>query len=82
MKFVTNKANIAKAFLKRNIHQCPMSIKENFYKSLVRPILEYMMLLYGLQYQIHQKVQHSAARFVMNDYARYGSVTNLLNYLS
>ena len=84
MKFVTNKANIAKAFLKRNIHQCPMSIKANFYKSLVRPILEYMMLLYGLQYQIHQleKVQHSAAHFVMNDYARYSSVTNLLNYLS
>ena len=37
-----------------------------------------------LQYHIHQleKVQRSAARFVMNDYARYSSVTNMLNYLS
>ena len=38
---ICNKANIAKAFLKRNIHQCPISIKGNCYKSLVRPILEY-----------------------------------------
>ena len=81
-----NKANIAKAFLKRNIYQCPISIKANCYKSLVRPILEYAATVWSphLQYQIHQleKVQHSAAHFVMNDYARYSSVTNMLNYLS
>ena len=74
---ICNKANIAKAFLKRNIHQCPISIKANCYKSLVRPILEYAAAVWSphLQY-------HSAARFVMNDYARYSSVTNMLNYLS
>ena len=83
---ICNKANIAKAFLKRNIHQCPISIKGNCYKSLVRPILEYAAAVWSphLQYHIHQleKVQRSAARFVMNDYARYSSVTNMLNYLS
>ena len=84
---ICNKANIAKAFLKRNIHQCPISIKANCYKSLVRPILEYAAAVWSphLQYHIHQlleKVQRSAARFVMNDYARYSSVTNMLNYLS
>ena len=48
--------NIVKAFLKRN-----------------RPILEYVAAVWSphLQYQIHQleKVQCSAARIVMNDYA-------------
>ena len=72
---ICNKANIAKAFLKRNIHQCPISIKANCYKSLVRPILEYRGYAAAvwsphLQYHIHQleKVQRRAARFVMNDY--------------
>ena len=82
---ICNKANITKAFLKRNIHQCPISIKANCYKSLVRPFLEYAAVWSPhLQYRIHQleKVQHCAACFVMNDYARYSSITNMLNYLS
>lgn len=37
-----------------------------------------------LQCQIDQieRVQHSAARFVMNDFSRYSSVTFMLNHLS
>ena len=37
-----------------------------------------------LQYQIHQldKVQRSAARFVMNDFSRFSSVTSMLSHLS
>ena len=67
---ICNKANIAKAFLKRNIHQCPTSIKSNCYKSFVRPMLEYAAVVWSphLQYQIYQieKIQCSAACFVMN----------------
>ena len=83
---ICNKANITKAFLKRNIHQCPTSIKANCYKSFVRPILEYAAMIWSphLQYQTYQleKIQRSAARFVMNDYSRYSSVSNMLNHLS
>ena len=38
---ICNKANTAKAFLRRNLYHCPILIKSNCYKSLVRPILEY-----------------------------------------
>ena len=43
-----------------------------------------MLQQYGLLNHIHQleQVKRSAARFVMNDYARYSSATNMLNYLS
>ena len=47
-----------------------------------------MWLLYGwsphFQYQTYQleKVQRNAARFVMNDFSRFSSVTRMLEYLS
>ena len=42
------------------------------------------MVTFDLQYQVHQldKVQRSAARFVMNDFSRFSSVTSMLNHLS
>ena len=67
---IFHKANSVKGFLRRNLHQCPTSIKSNCYKTFVRPNLEYAVTVWSpyLQYQIHQldKVQRSAARFVMN----------------
>ena len=38
---VTSKANRTLGFLRRNIYRCPQDIKEQAYKSLVRPHLEY-----------------------------------------
>ena len=38
---ICHKANSVKGFLRRNLHQCPTSIKSNCYKTFVRPILEY-----------------------------------------
>ena len=62
------------------------NIKSNSYKTFVRPILEYAVTVWSpyLQYQIHQldKVQRSAARFVMNDFSQFSSVTSMLNHLS
>ena len=38
---VVSKSNKLLGFLRRNLHQCPDSIKAQAYKSLVRPNLEY-----------------------------------------
>ena len=82
----SSKANSAKAFLKRNIYQCSTTIKSNCYKSFIRPILEYAAPVWCpfQQTQIHQieRIQCNMARFVMNDYSRYSSVTSMLNHLS
>ena len=37
----TNKANLALGFVKRNLHNCPQKVKDQAYKSLVRPRLEH-----------------------------------------
>ena len=73
---ICNKANTAKTFLQRNIYQCPISIKANCYKSLVRPILEYTATTWSphLQHQIYhsEKVQRSAAHFMISGGGRVG----------
>ena len=38
---VTSKANRVNGFLHHNLHQCPVSVKNNCYKMMVRPIVEY-----------------------------------------
>ena len=77
---ICSKAIKAKAFLQRNLHRYPTSVKSNCYTSLVRPILEYAATIWSphLQYQKHQieKVQRSAARFVTGDFSYRSSVTN------
>ena len=37
----TKKANNIRAFLQRNLSKCPRPVKEQAYKTYVRPILEY-----------------------------------------
>ena len=52
----------------------------------MRPILEHAAPVWSpfLQCQIYQieKIQRNMARFVLNDYSRYSSVTNMINHLS
>ena len=83
---ICHKVNSIKGFLRLNLHQCPTSTKSNCYKIFVRSILEYAATVWSpyLQYQIYQldKVQRSAARFVMNNFSRFSSVTSMLNHLS
>ena len=82
---ICSKAIKAKAFLQRNLHQCPASVKSNCYTSLVRPILEYAAVVWSphLQCQKNQieKIQRSAARFVTNDFSYHSSVTSMLTHL-
>ena len=81
-----NKANQTLGFLRRNLGDCPESIKELSYKSLVRPHLEYASPVWDPWKTKHIKqieaVQRRSARFVKNCWDRTpGTVTNLLNDL-
>lgn len=79
---ITSKANSVVGFLRRNFHQCPTQTKSALYLTLVRPILEYAVTVWAPYHQsdIHQleAVQRRAARFVMNCYDRYQSVSDML----
>ena len=82
---ITKKANNVRAFLQRNLSKCPRPVKEQAYKTYVRPILEYASTVWDphtieLANQL-EMVQRRAARFVTADYRRRHSVTLLLNQL-
>ena len=83
VSFVCNKANNVRGFLQHNLRQCPTSVRERCYLSLLRPILEYACVVWS-PYTITnidklERVQRKAARFVYNNYSMYSSVTNMLN---
>ena len=70
-------------FIKRNFKGCPQSVKESVYVSLVRPLLEYSSCAWdpcaeGLKHQL-EMVQRRAARFVLNNYTRDSSVSEMLS---
>ena len=82
---ITKKANSVRAFLQRNLSNCPRPVKEQAYKTYVRPILEYASTVWDphtkeLTSQL-EMVQRRAARFVTADYRRRHSVTLMLNQL-
>ena len=82
---ITKKANAIRGFLQRNINSCPPLVKEKCYKLMIRPIIEYTPTVWApyLQKDILklESVQRRSARFVLNDYARLSSVTNMLQRL-
>ena len=81
MKKATNTLN----FLRRNIRDCPPRVKEQCYKSLVRPIMEYASCVWDPNTNTNinklEVVQRHAARFVKAYYDRTSSVTTMLNEL-
>ena len=80
-----SKANRILGLLQRNIYQCSRDTKIKAYKALVRPHLEYAAAVtdpYQTKYiQMLDKVQRRAARFVVNNYRRRSSVTDMINEL-
>ena len=68
---ITKKANAIRGFLQRNIKSCPPLVKENCYKLMIRPIIEYAPTVWApyLQKDILklESVQRRSARFVLND---------------
>ena len=75
------KANGVLAFLKRNIWNCPQKVKENCYKSLVMPILDYGSCVWDPHHQVYiekfEKIHKNAARFVTNNYIMESGNTEL-----
>ena len=83
---ITTKANKTLGFLRRNINISSTKVKEQAYKSLVRPSLEYARSVWD-QYtkegitQLEQ-VQHRTARYVTNRYHNTSSVSNMIEHLN
>ena len=82
---VAKKANNIHAFPRRNISTCPKNIKEQCYRTMVRPIMEYSCAIWDPLTQKDtnkiEMVQRRAARFVCGDYKTTSSVTAMLNNL-
>ena len=85
MDNTVKKATTSLNFLKRNLHGCPTGVKDQCYKILVRPILEYSSCVWDPHTQRNvnklEMVQRRAARFVKGDYERTSSVTSMLTDL-
>ena len=81
VKKATNSLN----FLRRNIRDCPPRVKEQCYKTLVRPTMEYASCVWDPYTNTNirklEMVQRRAARFVKGDYDRTSSVTAMLDEL-
>ena len=85
IKIISNKANSVVGLLHRNYNRCPTKTKSALCLCLVRPILEYAAPVWEPYhhtdiYQL-EAVQRRAARFVMNCYDHYQSVTKMLHNL-
>ena len=83
VRHAAGKANKMLRFIKRNFKDCPQAVKEVMYISLVRPHLEYASCVWdpwgeGMKHEL-EMVQRRAARFVLNDYERHSSVTDMLD---
>jgi len=79
------KANSTRDFLQRNIKQCPRKTKGLCYTTLVRPVVEYLLMLSGTPttHNIRRlkMVQVRAARFITGDYHTTSSVTTMMQDL-
>ena len=84
---VTSKGNKTLGFIRRNIKDCPKSIRETCYTTIVRPTMEYASTVWDpvSQHNIKaiEKVQRRAARFVTMNYTDRtpGCVKSMINNL-
>ena len=79
------KASRSLNFIRHNLSNCSKEVKESAYLTLVSPCLEYAACVWD-PYQLYlkneiEKVQRRAARWILSDYSRYSSVTNMLSLL-
>ena len=82
---VTKKANQTTAFLRRNLSSCPKDVKAKCYMSIVRPQLEYALMVWDPVTKSSmakvESVQRHAARFCYSDYRWTSSVISVLQEL-
>ena len=80
---ICTKANRTLGLLRRNLSKCPMDVKMQAYKGLIRPVLEYASPIWdphtaNLADQL-ERVQKRSARFITSDYNfEPGSMTQIL----
>lgn len=82
---ICKRVNSTLSFLKRNINISNPKVKENAYKALVRPTMEYACTTWDPYQQNNrhslEMVQRRAARYVRNRYHNTSSVTEMLHQL-
>ena len=82
---ITNKANSTLGFVRRNLYHCRRLVKETAYMSLVRSSLKYCSSVWDPHTLTNinklEMVQRRAARFVVNDYNKDSSVSDILRKL-
>ena len=89
VNYICGKANRLLRFLKRNLYNAPIQIKEHLYKQLLLPSIEYCSAIWDPYHQTTvsklEMIQHRAARFVLNKpwhrSSQQHSITDMLNYL-
>ena len=86
---IVTKASRTLNFIKKcNLSKCSSQLqgKESAYLTMVRPQLEYASDVWDPHYvgdiMEVEKVQQRAARWVLNDYGQFSSVSSMLNQLS
>ena len=82
---ISGKASKVLGLIKRNLWNCPRSVKETTYTTLVRPKLEYGCEARDPHFKKDisslERVQRKAARFCSNNYQPTDSVTGMLRDL-
>ena len=83
---ICNQSNSILGFIRRNLKHCNRNFKETAYISLVRSVLDYASIVWD-PYQKKdidsiEGIQGRAARFVMNNYSRGSSVTDMMSRLN
>ena len=83
--YITSKPDQSQAFFQRNLISCPAQVKINCYKTVVSPIMDYCSTVWCsctiCSINKVKAIQRRAARFVLNDYSGYSTVTTWLNIL-
>lgn len=68
-------------FIRRNFRSASRNVKETLYFSLVRTVLDYACVVWDPYHDFLinklEKIQNQASRFVLNNYYRYASVTDM-----
>ena len=82
---VTSRANKVLGLIKRNLWNCPKSVRETVYTTLVRPKFQYAYNAWDPHYQKDkaalESVERKAARSVTGKYDRATRVTEILQDL-
>ena len=82
---VAARGQLKLAFLNRNLKGCPKKLRHTAYISLIRPALEYSCSVWHPHKKSNkdkiEKVQRRAARFVLNNFRRKASVSEMLHNL-